>query len=137
MLSWTTDQLHHGIVADPHVPAQGAVPARGGFPEPMHAVVADDRRSVDGCTVGSISAPLPSHTPGPELEPADCNLDVLVEDVLVGLQIGLEGAHVLPVAVGHVSEQGLAGGECLGNESLEKSTAWPSGMKSKISGSST
>ena len=56
-------------------------------------------------TLGSISAPLPSHTRGPELEAVDVHLDLLVQDVLVGLEVGLEGAHVLPVAVGHVAEQ--------------------------------
>jgi hypothetical protein len=29
----------------------------------------------------------------------------LVEDVLVGLEIGLERTDVLPVAIGHVAEQ--------------------------------
>ena len=37
------------------------------------------------------------------------DLDLVVEDVLVGPQVGLEGADVLPVALGHVAEEGLPG----------------------------
>jgi hypothetical protein len=41
------------------------------------------------------------------LEALDADLDLPVEDVLVGLVVGLERADVLPVAVGHVPEQRL------------------------------
>ena len=68
---------------------------------------------------GSISAPSPSHTPF-EAEAGDVDLDLAVEHVLVGLDVGLEGADVLPVALGHVAEERLAGleqgGEHVGRE---------------------
>ena len=47
--------------------------------------------------------------PGPQREARDLDVDLPVEDVLVGAQVGLEGADVLPVALGHVAEQGLPG----------------------------
>jgi hypothetical protein len=57
---------------------------------------------------------------GLHLEPGDLHFDLPVEDVLVRLEIRRRGAHVLPVAVGHVAEKWPAGfehgGKHLGRE---------------------
>ena len=104
--------LQDGVVADPHVPAQRAVLAQAGAGSD-DAVVADDRGAVDDH--GRIDlCPLAQPHPRAELEAVDVHLDLLVEDVLVGLEVGLERADVLPVAVGHVPVEGLPGRQGLG-----------------------
>src|SRR5262249_32515228 len=53
---------------------------------------------------GSTSPPSPPHPRARrELEPGDVDLDLAVEHVGLGLEVGLERADVLPVAVGHVA----------------------------------
>ena len=101
--------LDRRVVADPDVPPEGAVPAEA-RPRADHTVVTDDRRSVDDHARVDFG-PFAEPHPRAELEAADVHLDQLVEDVLVGLEIGLEGPDVLPVAVGHVPEQRLPGGQ--------------------------
>ena len=80
---------------------------------PDHAVVADDRRAVDDHARVDLG-PLAQPHPGTELEAVDGHLDLLVQDVLVGLEVGLECPHVLPVAVGHVAIERLAGRQGFG-----------------------
>jgi hypothetical protein len=66
------------------------------------AVVADDGRSVDGG--GRIDlGPLPEPDALAEPEAVNFKIHLGVQEVLVGLDIGVEGAHVLPVAAGHVA----------------------------------
>ncbi len=99
--------LQDGVVADAHVAPEGAVAPEVGLGAD-DAVVADDGRAVDHDARVDLRA-LAEPDSGTELEAAQLDLDALVEDVLVRLQIGLERAHVLPVAVGHISEQRLLG----------------------------
>ena len=103
--------LQNRVVPDPNVAPERAVLAEP-RPRSDDAVVADDRRTVDDHARVDIRALAQPH-PRAELESVDVHLHPLVEDVLMGLEIGLEGADVLPVAVGHVPEERLAGGECL------------------------
>ncbi len=96
-----------GRVGPEHrVLVDGAVlPDEGRTPEPGRGV---DRR------------PLAEPHAGLQLEARDVHLDLAVEDVLVGLEVGRRGADVLPVAVGHVAEDRPArlehGREDLGRE---------------------
>ena len=83
------------------------------------AVLADEGRRVQ--TGGRVDRRALAQTDARlQLEAGDVHLDLAVEDVLVGLEVGGRGADVLPVAVGHVAEQGRAGlehrGEHLGGE---------------------
>ncbi len=108
--------VHHGalelgLAADPDVGAQHRV-----LPDPGAgldaAVVADDGRAVDdglGVDLGALAQP---HPVG-QLEAGHVDLDLAVEDVLVGPHVGIEGAHVLPVALGHCAVQGEVAGQQL------------------------
>ncbi len=80
---------------DHHVLVDGAVLADEGGR-------VDARRGVDGRALADPDA-------GAELESRHVHLDLPVEDVLVRLEVGGGRAHVLPVAVGHVAVEGLAG----------------------------
>ena len=109
MLSWTTERWSTALSPIRTFRPEGAVLAEPG-PGPDHAVVADDRRPVDHHARVDLG-PLAQPHPRAELEPVDVHLHPLVEDVLMGLEVGLEGAHVLPVAVGDIPEQRLARGQ--------------------------
>ena len=92
--------LHHDVGAEHRVLAECA-------PGLDPAVVADHDRPVDpgvGIDLGALAEP----DAVADLEAGDLHLDPAVEDVLVGAAVGLEGADVLPVAVRHVPEEGLA-----------------------------
>ena len=95
--------LEVGVGPDPHVAAEHRVlPEVGARLHP--AVVADDRRAVElgrRVDLGALAQP---HALA-HLEALDADLDLAVEDVLVGLDVGLEGADVLPVALGDVAEE--------------------------------
>ena len=71
------------------------------------AVVADERGPLDS-GVGVDLRPLPHPQALRHPEAGHVDLDLAVEDVLMGLHVGLERAHILPVAVGHVAEERLA-----------------------------
>ena len=116
MLSWTTERSTTALSPMRTFAAQGAEGTEA-CARADDAVVADHRGTLDDRTLGSISAPLPTQMPGPQREPVDVDLDLAVEDVLVGAQVGLQGPDVLPVAVGHVPVEVLAGGQC-GRERL-------------------
>ena len=74
------------------------------------AVVADDRRPVDdGRRVDR--RPLAEPDAGTQREPLDLHLDPAVVDVLVGLEVRLGRADVLPVPLGDVPEDRPAGVE--------------------------
>ena len=75
-----------------------------------HAVVAD-HRGTDQLDAGVDLRALAHPDAGPQREALDVDLDLAVQDVLVGAEVGLEGADVLPVAVGHVAVEPLAGGQ--------------------------
>ena len=88
--------------------------------------------------VGSTVGPLPSQTPGRSGNPAHLDLDLVVEDVLVGPEVGLEWCPRPPSSPRPRSRRGAGRPpSTAGKTSPEKSTARPAGMKSKISGSST
>src|SRR5262249_11301921 len=84
-------RLHDDVGAEHRVLAQ----VRAGFDA---AVVPDHDGAFDaggGVDVGALSEP----DPLPDAEPLDVHVDTAVEDVLVGTEVGLERADVLPVAV--------------------------------------
>ena len=102
--------------------------------EQLSPMTAGPSTTALGSTVGALAQP----DARPQREPVDLDLDRAVEDVLVGLEVGLDGAHVLPVALGDVAVDGAARPRGPpGRPRSEKSTGRPSGMKSKISGSRT
>ena len=106
-MSWTTVRSSEVLSPIRTLAPEDAVGADDGV-GPDVAVVADDGRAPD-LGRGVHLRPLAQPDPGPQREPLTWTVDLLVEDVLVGRHIGLEGAHVLPVALGHAAEEGLAG----------------------------
>ena len=103
------DPLEVAVLSHPHVGAEHDVLAEPG-PGLDAAVLGDDRRSLDP-GIGVDLGPLPEPHTVLELEPVDLDMDVAVKDVLVGPDVGLERADVLPVAVDHRAEQRLVGVE--------------------------
>ena len=85
----TTSPTEDGVLA--HV--------RAGLDE---AVGADDRGTVDA-RLGVDLGPLAEPDVLAEAEAVDLDVDLAVEDVLVGAQVRLEVPDVLPVALGDVS----------------------------------
>jgi hypothetical protein len=71
--------------------------------------------------------PLPQPHAVAELEPGDVDRDLAVEDVLVGREVGLERADVLPVALGDGAEERLARGEERGEDLAGEVDRRPSG----------
>ena len=100
------DPLEVGAGPHPDVVAEHGVLAQPGARLDA-AVVADDRRAHDG-GIGVDLGALPEPDPLGDAEARDVDLDLAVEDVLVGPDVGVEGADVLPVALGHAAEERLA-----------------------------
>ena len=101
--------LEEGVGADEDVGAEhGVLTEAGAGLDP--AVVADDGgalhpgRRVD---LGALAEPHPFA----QTEAVQGDLDLAVENVLVGLDVGLERPDVLPVALRDVAEDGQAGFE--------------------------
>ena len=101
--------LEDHVVADPEVAADRAVLAES-RPGADHAVVPHHRRTIEVDARVDLRTLADPHSRS-QLEPFDVDVHPLAEDVLVGLQVGLESAHVLPVALGDVAEQALPRGE--------------------------
>ena len=95
--------LDEGVRPDPHVRTEhGVLGQPGAGIDP--AVVADDGRAVHvRRRIDLRTLPEPDAVTQPEAGDVDDHLGV--EHVLVGLDVGVEGADVLPVPLGHVAEQ--------------------------------
>ena len=104
--------VQEGVALHDHARADHGVLAQAGARLDLGEVADEHGGGQDG--VGVDLGPLPQPDPGPDLEPAQVDLDLAVEDVLVGSLVGLQAADVLPVAVGHEAEQRRALGEQLG-----------------------
>ena len=99
----------HAVVEDAAVdvdvgqdPAVGAEHRVGAEPRArLDGAVGPDHRRADGLDVRGDLGPLPHPHPVRHLEAGDVHVDHLVEDVLVGAEVGVHRAHVLPVAMGH------------------------------------
>ena len=88
-------------------------------------------------TSGAISVPSPTHTPSATWKPGMSSVDHLVEHVLVGAEVGVQRADVLPVALGDRAVERPAVGQEL-REDLGREVDRAVGLdESKISGSST
>ena len=103
------DALEVGVGPDADVGAEHRVraEAHAGLDA---AVLADHGRADDG-GVGVDLGPLPHVDAVAHLEAGDLDVHAAVEDVLVRRQVALEGADVLPVALGDGAEERLAGVE--------------------------
>ena len=95
--------LEVDVAAHPHVAAEdGVVADAGAGVDP--AAGTEHRRALDpglGVDLGA----LPQPDPVAQLEAGHLDLDLAVQHVLVGRHVGLEGADVLPVALGDRPEQ--------------------------------
>ena len=94
-------------VGYPHVRAEDRVLAEDDA-RANGAVVADHGGSVHHGARVDRGAPAQPHA-RPQREPLDLDLDAAVQDVLVRPEVGLGGAHVLPVALGDVAVEGPPG----------------------------
>ena len=101
--------LDDGVVANADVTPQRAVRPQAG-PGTDHAVVADDGRA-DHLDTGVDFGALAHPDAWTKRKPLDVDVDLAIQDVLMGAEVGLERADVFPVPVGHVAIQALAGGQ--------------------------